>query len=674
MSDRFIGGALALSFLVLISIVVGVGFLGLKAMDNLHVDARTIAETQWTDVQMASEALTYSNRNSRINMQIVVSNDQPDINSLLARRTENTAKISALLQQLQARARSAREQELLNAINQARSDYIASYKQATDVSLEQKNVEGARRQLIQTSFPLLLKYHLAWSDFVRFQTDEMDKQLRRSTDKYAAARKRTIYLISLSVLLAFAIAVIVLNKLMVEIVRRESAENDLRRMNEDLELTVLERNASLDKSNQDLISETASRQEVEGAHSRSEQLFRSIAENSADLIAVVDQSGHRIYNNPSYERLLGYTKEELKQTISYQQIHPDDRTVVTRAAQQALETGVGQIVEYRMQRKDGTYISLESHGSFIRDSRGEIEAFVISARDVSDRRMAQQTEKLSAIGQLAAGVAHELNTPVQYISDNITFLGGAWKQVDAAIALCLTPAHASITSDTSDSHPSPVTPSAGPPEDWDWLRREVPKAISQSLEGIRRMSKILGAIRRFSHTGGGEREYVDLNEALDATLTVAQNQIKHLADVQTDYQTDLPRVECYCDEMNQVFLNLIVNASHAIRDASTQQARERGKLTIRTRQIDHDVQVEIQDNGTGIPLTARARVFDPFYTTKQVGEGTGQGLTICHDIVTQKHRGRIWFDTEVDKGTTFFVRIPIQFVSDQFVSDQGDPK
>ena len=671
MSDRFIGVALALSFLVLISIVVGVGFMGLKAMDNLHVDARTIAETQWTEVQMASEALTYSNRNSRINMQIVVSNDRPDINSLLARRTENTARISALLQQLQARARSAREQELLNAINQARSDYVASYKQATDVSLEQKNVEEARRQLIQTSFPLLLKYHLAWSDFVRFQTDEMDKQLRRSTDKYAAARKRTIYLISLSVLLAFAIAAIVLNKLMVEIVRRESAENDLRRMNEDLELKVLERNASLDKSNQDLISETASRQEVEGAHSRSEQLFRSIAENSADLIAVVDQSGHRIYNNPSYERLLGYTKEELKETISFQQIHPDDRTVVTRAAQQALETGVGQIVEYRMQRKDGTYISLESHGSFIRDSRGEIEAFVISARDVSDRRMAQQTEKLSAIGQLAAGVAHELNTPVQYISDNVTFLGDAWKQVDAAIALCLTAAHASIT---SDSHSSPVTPSAGPPEDWAWLRREVPKAISQSLEGIRRMSKILAAIRRFSHTGGGEREYVDLNEALDATLTVAQNQIKHLAEVQTDYQTDLPRVECYCDEMNQVFLNLIVNASHAIRDASTQQARERGKLIIRTRQIDHEVQVEIQDNGTGIPLIARARVFDPFYTTKQVGEGTGQGLTICHDIVTQKHRGRIWFDTEVDKGTTFFVRIPIQFVADQFVSDQGDPK
>jgi signal transduction histidine kinase len=178
------------------------------------------------------------------------------------------------------------------------------------------------------------------------------------------------------------------------------------------------------------------------------------------------------------------------------------------------------------------------------------------------------------------------------------------------------------------------------------------------------MSKILGAIRRFSHTGGGEREQVDVNEALDATLTVVQNQIKHLVDVETSYEMNLPRVECYSDEMNQVFLNLIVNASHAIRDASAARGRQRGKLTIRTRRMGDTVQIEVQDNGTGIPLHARAHVFDPFFTTKQVGEGTGQGLSICHDIVVHKHHGKIWFDTEIDKGTTFFVSVPIGFAAD----------
>ncbi|MGD0510054.1 MAG: response regulator [Terriglobales bacterium] len=437
-----------------------------------------------------------------------------------------------------------------------------------------------------------------------------------------------------------------------------SAESNIRRMNENLELEVLRRTASLDKSNQDLVAEIARHKEAEEAKNRSDRLFRSIAEDSADLIAVVDKTGQRMYNNPSYQRVLGYTPEELKQTISFAQVHPDDRPRVTRAAQEALKTGVGQIVEYRMQRKDGTYVNLESHGSFIRDSHGKIEAMVISARDVSARRITAQNEKLSAIGQLAAGIAHEINTPVQYVSDNIAFLRDTWNQLDAAMAACLTPTHGSVA---SASRPSEPLLPGGPPEDWDWLRQEVPKAISQSFEGIRRIRKIVSAMRRFSHTGGGERESVDINEALDATLTVVQNQIKHIADVQTDYQPNLPRVECYADEMNQTFLNLIVNAAHAICEASTKQARERGKLTIRTQQIDSDVQIEIQDNGTGIPVAVRARVFEPFFTTKQVGEGTGQGLTICHDIVVQKHHGKIWFDTELDKGTKFSVRIPIQF-------------
>ena len=658
MSDRFIGVVLTFALLVPISLVVGVWCLGLN-VDNLSADARTIAETQWIGTQLASEALTYSNRNGWINMQIVVTSDQREIDSLLANRAKHSARISDLLLRPQSRVGSEKERELLNAI--IRSDYITSYKEARDILLDQKNTEEARQRLIQLMFPLSLKCRLAWGDFVRFQADDMDEQLKRSVIKYVAVRTRTVYLIVFSVLLAFGIAVVVVHKLMAEILRRQKTESGIHRMNEDLELKVLQRTAAVDQSNRDLMAAVA-----DEARSRSDQLFRSIAENSADLIAVVDQSGHRIYNNPTYGRLLGYTAEELKNTVSFQQIHPDDRPLVTRAAQKAVETGVGQIVEYRMRRKDGTYVTLESHSSFIRDSRGEIEALVISARDVSDRRMAMHTEKLSAIGQLAAGVAHELNTPAQYVSDNLTFLRDTWSEIDAAMAFCLAPAHALIPSDSGSSDGVIF---AGPPRDWDWLRKEVPKAISQSLEGIRRMTKILGAMRRFSHPGGGEREEVDLNEALDATITVAQHQIKEIADVQTYYQPDLPRVECYCDELNQVFLNLIVNATHAIRDASTQGTRHRGKLTIRTRQIDQDVQIEIQDNGSGIPLDVRDRVFDPFFTTKQVGEGTGQGLTICHEIVVQKHRGTIWFDTEIDKGTTFFVRIPIRFDS-----NTGDSK
>jgi PAS domain S-box-containing protein len=666
MSDRFIGAALTFALLLLISLGVRMEYLGLNAMDSPYADARTIVETQtqWMGAQLASE-LTYSNPNGWINMQIVVTSDQLRIGSLLVDLAKHTARTSDPLQRLQSRMGPEKQRELLNASIKARSDYVTNYRQASDILLDRRNVGNAQQRLMRLTLPLL-NYRLAWGDSVRFQADDREEQLKRSAIKYVAVRTRTIYFIVLSVLLAFGIAVVVVRKLMAEILRRQKTEIGVRQMNEDLELKVLERTASGDQSSRDLIAAVAEHKEADEARSRSDQLFRSIAENSADLIAVVDQSGHRIYNNPTYGRLLGYTAEELKNTVSFQQIHPDDRPLVTRAAQKALEIGVGQIVEYRMRRKDGTYVTLESHGSFIFDSRGEIEALVISARDISDRRMAMQTEKLSAIGQLAAGVAHELNTPAQYLSDNLTFLHDTWSELDAAMAFCLAPTNASIPSESSSSD-GVIFP--GLPRDWDRLRKEVPRAISQSLEGIRRMTKILGAMRRFSHTGGGERGEVDLNEALDATITVAQHQIKHIADVQTDYQPELPRVECYCDELNQVFLNLIVNATHAIRDSPTQRTRLRGKLIIRTRQIDQDVQIEIQDNGSGIPLDARDRVFDPFFTTKQVGEGTGQGLTICHEIVVQKHHGTIWFDTEVDKGTTFFVRIPIQFDS-----NTGDSK
>lgn len=662
MSDRFMGVALGFAFLVLISLVAGVGYLGLGAMDSLHADARTLTGTRWTDVEMVSEALTYSNQNSRITTQIFMADDFREVHDLLARRSENSTKVSAILQQLQSRAGSDKERALLNAIAEARGEYVATYIHATDLLLEPDHTAEARRRLLQQAFPLMLKYHLAWADFVKYQTEEMGGQLKRSDTNYAAARRRTVFLDGLALLLALSIAAVVGPRLVSEVVGREAAERNLRRLNEELEVKVLQRTASLDQSNRDLTAEVARHREAEEAKSRADQLFRSIAENSADLIAVVDQSGHRIYNNPAYERLLGYTPEELKSTVSFQQIHPDDRAAVTQAAQRALETGVGESVEYRMQRKDGTYITLESHGSFIRDSKGEIQAFVISARDVSARRMAMQTEKLSAIGQLAAGIAHELNTPVQYISDNITFIGESWSQLESAIALSIAPVHAAAAGASGSG--SSMTTGATSPADWEWLRQEVPRAIAQSREGIRRMTKILGAMRRFSHTGGGEREHVDLNEALDATLTVVQNQIKHLASVETDYQPDLPRVECYSDELNQVFLNLIVNAAHAIRDASASQGGPRGKLTIRTLQMGDMAQIEVQDNGTGIPLHARAHVFDPFFTTKQVGEGTGQGLSICHDIVVHKHHGKIWFDTEIDKGTTFFVTVPIRFACD----------
>jgi PAS domain S-box-containing protein len=401
---------------------------------------------------------------------------------------------------------------------------------------------------------------------------------------------------------------------------------------------------------------TSQKKAAEAAQRRSEQLFKSIAEASADLIAVVDKKGNRIYNNPAYYRVFGYTADELKKSLAFDQIHPDDQEMVKRTAAESWQTGVGKMIEYRMRCKDGSYLTVESHASFIRNAQGEVEAFVISARDISQRKLAEQAQKLESIGQLAAGIAHEINTPVQYLSDNVHFLQDAWSQIQTQINPGPQPAQAKAPNGNGGQTPLAAV---DPASDLAWLRDQVPKAIEQSIDGIHRISKIVGAMRKFSHSDGGGKSLADLNDALETTITVARNELKHIADVETKFQSDLPAVECLSGEMNQVFLNLIINAAHAIRDACQQQER-RGKLLISTRTIEQDVQIEIKDNGTGIPDKARAHVFEPFFTTKEVGRGTGQGLTICHDIVVNKHGGKIWFDTELGQGTTFFVRIPVR--------------
>jgi two-component system, NtrC family, sensor kinase len=395
------------------------------------------------------------------------------------------------------------------------------------------------------------------------------------------------------------------------------------------------------------------RQDAENAHRRSEKLFKSIAENSADMIAVMDPRGKRIYNNPVHYSILGFTPAELKQSMAFDHIHPDDRERVKQILNEALNSDKGLVAEYRVRRKDESYLTLESRGNSIRNSKGEIEALVLSSRDVEQRRSAEQAQKLSAIGQLASGIAHEINTPLQFVSNNILFLRESWKQLIPVMDLCSSLQCSSAEQKDALPHGLPSL------SDLVWLREEVPNAISQSLEGSLRISKIVSAMRTFSDVGTANKTLVDINDALDTALTLAGNEIKPVATIETDFSLELPSVMCLGGEVTQVFLNLMVNAAQAIKDAIAKGIRTGGKLVVRTRPMEDEIQIEIQDNGSGISDTIRDRVFDPFFTTKPVGKGTGQSLSICHDIIVNKHLGRIWFESDTTRGTTFYVRIPV---------------
>ncbi len=258
-----------------------------------------------------------------------------------------------------------------------------------------------------------------------------------------------------------------------------------------------------------------------------------------------------------------------------------------------------------------------------------------------------QAHKLEAIGQLAAGVAHEINTPTQYVTDNTTFLQGAFDKLIPAIMACRT-ALEPVTSAEADLAREALVKCR-----IDYKIKHVPRAIDQSLEGLRKIASLVAALREFSHPSGGVKGLVDLNSTILTTIEVARNEWKYAAEMVTELDPELPHAWCLRDEINQVVLNLVVNAAQAIGERSTL-----GKITVRTRSAGDDVLIEVSDDGAGIPDSIRHRIFEPFFTTKPVGKGTGQGLAISYQVVVEKHQGALTVQSELGRGSTFTIRIP----------------
>ncbi len=402
---------------------------------------------------------------------------------------------------------------------------------------------------------------------------------------------------------------------------------------------------------------------------KSEERFRLITENAADLIAIVDPQGKRLYNSPSYERLLGYSRDELQATLAFAQIHPEDCDKVIAAARKTTGTGVGEVLEYRMQHKDGSWCLLESHGAPFRNTKGEIEGVLIVARDITERRQADEerklmetqlhsAQKLESIGRLAAGVAHEINTPTQYICDNTQFVRDSFMEL---VPVLSAPRH--LLDALRENRVTPEllqsTEEVLKKADVDYLIEEIPKAVEQSLQGVERVAKIVRAMKEFSHPGTAEKTQVDLNHCIDSTLTVARNEWKYVAELVTEFDPTLPPVTCLPGEFNQVILNLTVNAAHAIADTIKEGDTAKGTIIVTTKHDGDWAEVRLRDSGTGIPEHARGKIFDPFFTTKGVGKGTGQGLAIARSVIVDKHGGTISFETEMGKGTVFIIRIPI---------------
>jgi PAS domain S-box-containing protein len=418
---------------------------------------------------------------------------------------------------------------------------------------------------------------------------------------------------------------------------------------------------------------------------RSEARKSAILESAEDAIVSIDEDGKIFEFNPAAERLFGYPRSiatgmDIDCLIAPQSLprlrirrERRKRKQHEQWTNELIEPGINRL-EIEAVRANGGQFSAEISISRVTcDEEGILTAFV---RDITERRHAEQeltnaresakaadfallqAQKLESIGHLAAGIAHEINTPIQYVGDNIRFL----RDAVCDLMKC---------SEASERFISEVEGNYEQNEnlnllravrrgiDIDYLKRETPLAIDQSIEGVVRVAAIVRAMKEFSHPGSATKTATDINRAIANTVLVSKNEWKYVADMVQECDPDLPLVNCLSGELNQSILNLIVNAAHAIADVVRDKRGEKGIITIRTRRDGAWVRIEVCDTGTGIPEWCRPHLFNLFFTTKEPGKGTGQGLAFVHSSVVQKHGGQVFFETDVGCGTTFTIRLPL---------------
>ena len=269
---------------------------------------------------------------------------------------------------------------------------------------------------------------------------------------------------------------------------------------------------------------------------------------------------------------------------------------------------------------------------------------ILSFRDISGLKQAQheamQSMRLASIGQLAAGIAHEINTPAQYIGDNLAYVQDGLAELTQTLA----------AAESLDAIPQDRL------AEW---RDELPLAVKDCQDGIAQIARIVLSMKEFSHPGTIGSAAADINRALDNTLTVSRNAWKHVAEVERQFDPDLPMVTCHLGELNQVFINLIMNAVQAI-EGKPNTDGTLGKITIQTRLDGQQVVISVADTGSGIADVIKDRIFDPFFTTKDVGKGSGQGLAICRDVVVNRHHGTITATNQPAGGAIFTIRLPLE--------------
>jgi NO-binding membrane sensor protein with MHYT domain/signal transduction histidine kinase len=396
----------------------------------------------------------------------------------------------------------------------------------------------------------------------------------------------------------------------------------------------------------------------------SEERWKFALEGSGDSVWDWNPQTDEIVFSKRWEQIVGGSENDIPNTGSdwVGTCHPDDKRLLLTAWENCIvDNQPSFTVEFRMPATDRHWIWILARGKLVsRDGEGKPLRVIGTLTDISNTKTLQaqlsQAQKLEAVGQLASGVAHEINTPIQYIGDNLSALSGDFNDIIGYIC---------ASTDAADESFKPFLNKLADQFDLDFILEDSPRAIQQARDGVERVAEIVKAMKTFAHVdSNSNKQHINLHETLNNALIISRNTYKYHAEVETDFASDVGNVPCYPNELNQVFLNLMVNAAHAIEEKKAGM----GLIRITTRKLDDNVEILIQDNGAGISIENQEKVFNLFFTTKPVGKGTGQGLSLSHSIIVEKHGGKLFFESTVGAGTTFHIQLPTKFDSPKTAS------
>lgn len=434
-------------------------------------------------------------------------------------------------------------------------------------------------------------------------------------------------------------------------VERKAIQDSLREYREQLELLVRKRTSELVERNRLLQEEIGEHKRTEITLREQQELLQSILDGMEAAVFFIDVESYTIVKtNRVAEKMLDVGPDCLVGKKCYEFICIHGKTKPENGCPALGKRSLH--VEFKLELPDGRTLPV-TKTVLPATINGRLHhvaiLFDMTERKAMERQLAY-AQKLESVGQLAAGIAHEINTPIQYVGSNITFFKNVFKSLQPTLQSC-DAVFRTLPPQERDKLNIAL------PENFEEYLEEIPEAIKDALEGVERISSIVLAMKQFSHPDMEETTAVDLNECISNTITIARNEWKYVADVETHLQDDLPHIDAVPGDINQVLLNVLVNAAHAIRDKEG-QGTNKGTITIRTECAGDMAEVSIADTGCGIPETLRNKVFDPFFTTKEVGQGTGQGLAIAMSVVN-KHGGSIDYASKLGEGTTFHIRFPL---------------